>query len=158
MVLFGFVILGYFGCVEQIRGSIRMRYFGFLVFRWTDWWIYSNARFWVLWVVWVVLNKLLDLFGWVILGFLGSAGKIHGFIRMRYFEFFGFSWTDSLIYSDALFWVVSVELNKFVDLFGLVILVCLGSVEQIRGSIWILFFGFFGFRWTDWWIYSNAPF
>ena len=83
----------------------------------------------------------MDLFGWVILGCLGSVEQISGSIRMRYFRFFGFSWTNSLIYWDALFWVVSVELNKFVDLFGWVILVSLGSVEQIRGSIPMRYFG-----------------
>ena len=74
----------------------------------------------------------MDLFGWIILGCLGSIEQIHGCILMPYFGFFGFSWTESWIYSHALFWVVSVELNKFVDLFGWVILGCLGSVEQIR--------------------------
>ena len=100
----------------------------------------------------------MDLFRWIILGCLGSIEQIRRSIRMRYFGFFGFSWTDSLIYWDALFWVVSVELNNIVDLFGWVILVCLGSVEQIRGSIWMRYFGFFGFRWTDSWIYSDGLF
>ena len=107
--LFGLVILVCLGSVEQIRGSIQILFFGFFGFRWTDCWIYSNAPFWVFWVVWVVLNKLLDLFRWVILGCLGSAGQFRGSIRMRYIGFFGFCWTDSLNYSEALFWVVSVE-------------------------------------------------
>ena len=94
-----------------------------------------DALFWVVWVVlnkfvdlfecailgcfgcWVVLNKFIDLFGWVILGCLGSVEQICGFIRIRYFGFFGFPWTDSWIYSDAFFWVVLVVLKKFVDLF-----------------------------------------
>ena len=82
-----------------------------------------------------MLNKFVDLFGWVILGCLGSVEQSRGSVRMRYFGFFGFRWTDSWIYSDALFRVVSVEFNKFVDLFAGVILDCLCSVEQIRGSI-----------------------
>ena len=112
-----------------------MRCFVFFGFRWTDSWIYSNALFWV---ISVVLNKFVDLFGWGILGCLGSVEEICGSIRMRYFEFFVFRWTDWWIYSNALFWVlwvVSVLLNKLVDLFGWVILGCLSCVEQIRGSI-----------------------
>ena len=105
-----------------------------------------------------MLNKVVDLFECVILVFLGSVEQICGSIRIRYFGCFGFSSTDSLIYSDVLFWVVSVEFSKFVDLFGWVILVCLGSVEQIRGSIRMRYFGFFGFRWTDSWIYSDGLF
>ena len=92
----------------------------------------------------MLLNKFVDLFGWVISGCLGSVEQSRGSVRMRYFGFFGFRWTDSSIYSDALFRVVSVELNKFVDLFAWVILGCLGSVEQIRGSIWMRYFGLFG--------------
>ena len=91
-----------------------------------------------------MLNKFVDLFGWVILGCLGSVEQSRGSVRMRYFGFFGFRWTDSWIYSDALFRVVSVEFNKFVDLFAWVILDCLCSVEQIRGSIRMRYFGLFG--------------
>ena len=54
---------------------------------------------------------------------------------MGYFGFFEFSGTNSWIHSDALFWVVWVEFNKFVDLFVCVILSCLGCFEQICGSI-----------------------
>ena len=85
----------------------------------------------------------MDLFGWIILGCLGSIEQIHGCIRMPYFGFFRFSWTQSWIYWDALFWVVSVELNKFVDLFRCVILGSLGFVGQIRGSIRIRYFRLF---------------
>ena len=63
---------------------------------------------------------------------------------MRYFGFFGFRWTDSWIYSDALFWVISVVLNKFVDLFGCVISSSLFFVRQIGGSIRMGNFGLFG--------------
>ena len=103
----------------------------------------------------------MDLFECAILGSLGCLGSIEqiaGSIRIGYFGLFGFCWTNSWIYSDMLFWVVWVLLNKFVDLFGWVILVCLGSVEQIRGSIPMRYFGFFGFRWTDSWIYSDGLF
>ena len=91
-----------------------------------------------------MLNKFVDLFGWVILGCLGSVEQSRGSIRMRYFGIFGFRWTDSWIYSGALFRVVSVELKKFVDLFARVILGCLCSVEHIRGSIRMRYFGLFG--------------
>ena len=57
-----------------------------------------------------------------------------------------------------LFWVVSVVLNKFVDLFGSVILGFLCSVEQIRGSIRMRYFGLFGLSSTNSWIYSYALF
>ena len=102
MDLFGCVISGCLDCVEQIRGYIRMRHFGFFGFS---------------------------------LGCMGCVKQIRGSIRMGYFGLFGFSLTNSLIYSDALFWVVWVEFNKFVDLFVCVILSCLGCFEQICGSI-----------------------
>ena len=91
-----------------------------------------------------MLKKFVDLCGCFILGCLGSVEQSRGSVRMRYFGFFGFRWTDSSIYSDALFWVVSVELNKNVGLFAWVILGCLGSVEQICGSIRMRYFGLFG--------------
>ena len=76
-----------------------------------------------------MLNKFVDLFECAILGFLGCLGcveQIRGSTRMGYFSLFAFSLRNSLIYSDALFWVVWVEFNKFVDLFVCVILSCLG--------------------------------
>ena len=79
-----------------------------------------------------MLNKFVDLFECAILDSLGCLGcveQIRGSTRMGYFWFFGFSLRNSLIYSDALFWVVWVEFNKFVDLFGWVILGCLGCFE-----------------------------
>ena len=82
----------------------------------------------------------MHLFKCAILGSLGCLGcveQIRGSIRMRYFGLFGFSLTNSLLNSDALFWVVWIMLNKFVDLFECIILGCLGCVEQIRGSIWM---------------------
>ena len=75
-----------------------------------------------------MLNKFVDIFECAILVSLGCMGcvkQIRGSIRMGYFGLFGFSLTNSLIYSDALFWVVWVELNKFVNLFRCVILGCL---------------------------------
>ena len=96
-----------------------------------------------------MLNKFVDLFGWVILGCLGSVEQIRRSIRMRYFALFGLSTTNSWNYSDALFLVVWVVLNKFVDLFEcaiLGILGCLGCVEQIHGSIRMDYFGLFRFN------------
>ena len=99
-----------------------------------------------------MLNKFVDLFECAVLGSLGCLGgvkQIHGSIRMGYFGLFGFSLTNSLIYSDALLWVVWVEFNKFVDLYECAILGCLGClgcVEQIRRSIAMGYFGLFGFR------------
>ena len=61
----------------------------------------------------------------VSLGCLGCVEQICGSIRMGYFGLFGFSLTYSLVNSDALFWVVWIMLNKFVDLFQCVILGCL---------------------------------
>ena len=153
--LFGCVILGCLGSVEQIRGSIRIRYFGLFRLCWTNSWIYWDTLFWV---PWVVLNKFVDLFGWVILGCLGYIKQIRGSIRMRYFGLFRFCWTNSWFYPDALFWLVSVILNKFVDLFGCIILGCLGCAEQIRRSIRMRYFGVFGLCWTNLWIYSDALF
>ena len=158
MDLFEWEILGCLGClgsVEQIAGSIPMGYFRLFGFCWTNSWIYSDMLFWV---VWVVLNKFVDLFECVILGCLDSVEQICGSIRTRYFGSFGFFWTDSLIYSDALLWVVSVEFNKFVDLFGWGILGCLGCVEQIRGSIRTRYFGLFKSSLTNLLIYSDALF
>ena len=149
------VILGCLDCAEQIRGSTRMRYFGLFRLCSTNSWIYSDALFWI---VWVLLNKFVVLYGYVILGCLGYVEQIHGSIGIRYFGFLGMCWTNSWIYSDALFWVVWVILNKFVDLFGCVILGCLGSVELIRGSIRMRYFGLFGLSWTNSWIYSDALF
>ena len=62
---------------------------------------------------------------------------------MRYIGDFGLCLINSWIYSHALFWVVWVVLNKFVDLFGCVILGCLGDLEQIRGSVRMRYFGLF---------------
>ena len=76
-----------------------------------------------------MLNKFVDLFECAILGSLGCLGcveQIRGSTRMGYFWLFGFSLRNSLIYSDALFWVVWVEFNKFVDLCRCFILGCLG--------------------------------
>ena len=87
----------------------------------------------------------MDLFGCIILGCLGCAEQIRGSIRMRYFGLFGFCRTNSWFYTDALFWVVWVMLNKFVDLFGCIILYCLDCVEQIRGSTRMRYFGLLGF-------------
>ena len=53
-----------------------MRYFGLFELFLTNLWIYLNAPFWVVSVVWVLLNKFVDLFGWVILGSLGFVGQI----------------------------------------------------------------------------------
>ena len=53
-----------------------------------------------------MLNKFVDLFGWVILGCLGSVKQIRGSIRMRCFGLFRLSTTNSWNYSDALFLVV----------------------------------------------------
>ena len=95
-----------------------------------------------------MLNKFVDLFGWVILGCLGSVKQIRGSIRMRCFGLFRLSTTKSWNYSDALFLVVWVVLNKFVDLFECAILGCfgcLGCVEQIHGSIWMGYFRLFKF-------------
>ena len=98
--LFRCVILGCLGCVEQICGSIWMRYFGLLelccgsirmsYFRWfglcwTNCWIYLDALFLV---VWVVLNKSVDLFRRVIFSCLDCFEKIGGSIRMPYFGLF----------------------------------------------------------------------
>ena len=79
----------------------------------------------------------------VSLGCLGCVEQICGSIQMGYFGLFGFSLTYSLVNSDALFWVVWIMLNKFVDLFQCVILGCLGCVEQIRGSIRMPYFWLF---------------
>ena len=95
-----------------------------------------------------MLNKFVDLFGWVILGSLGSVEQIRGSIRMRCFGLFGLSTTNLRNYSEALFLVVWVVLNKFVDLFKCAILRCfgcLGCVEQIHGSIWMGYFRLFRF-------------
>ena len=86
----------------------------------------------------------MDLFESVILCCLGSAEQSRGSIRMRFFGLFGLCLTNLWIYSDALFWVVLVLLNKFVDLFGCVIFGCFDCVEQICGSIRMLYFGLFG--------------
>ena len=63
--LFGCLILGCFGCVEETRGSILMGSFGLLGLCCTNPWILSDALFWV---VWVVLNKCVNVFGSIILG------------------------------------------------------------------------------------------
>ena len=84
-------ILGCLGCVEQIRGSIRMCYFGLFGLSSSNSWIYSDALYLV---VWVVFSKLLDLFECAILGCLGClccVEQIRGCIRMGYFGLFGFS-------------------------------------------------------------------
>ena len=91
MDLFGCVLLGCLGYVEQSRASIPMRYFGLFGLFLTNLWIYSNAPFWVVSVVWVLPNKFVDLFGWVILGSLGFVGQIRSSIRMRYFGLFRLS-------------------------------------------------------------------
>ena len=96
-----------------------------------------------------MLNKFVDLFRWVILGCFGSVEQIRGSIRMPYFGLFELSPTNSWIYSDALYLVVWVVLNKFVDLFEcaiLGILGCLGCVEQIHGSIAMDYFGLLRFN------------
>ena len=95
-----------------------------------------------------MLKKFANLSGWVILGCLGSVEQIRGSIRMPSFELFGLSTTNSWNHSDALFLVVWVVLNKFVDLFECAILGCfgcLGCVEQIHGSIWMGYFRLFRF-------------
>ena len=100
------------------------------------------------WVVWIVLNKFVDLFRCLFLGCLGCIEQIRGSIRMGYFGLFRLSSTNSWIYSDPLFCVVWVVLNKFVDLFESAILGCLGClgcVEQLRRSIRMGYFGFFAF-------------
>ena len=153
MDLYPCLILGCLGCVEQIRRSIWMRYFGLFGWSWTNPRICSDALFWI---VCVELNKFVDLFGCVILGCLGYVEQIRRFIRMRYFRLFGLCWTTSWIYLDALFWVLWVVLNKLVDLFGCVILCCLGCVEQIRGSILMRYFGLFELCWTNPWIFADA--
>ena len=119
--LFRCVILGCLGCVEQMRGSIRMHYFGLFGLSSTNSWNYSDALFWV---VWVVFNKFVDFLACLIFDCFGSVEQIRGSIQTDYFGLFGFSLTNSLIYSDAFFWVVWVEVNKFVDLFRCVILGC----------------------------------
>ena len=143
------------GCGEQMCGSIRMCYFGLFGLCWTNSWIYSDALFGVLWTE---LNKFVDLCRCLILGCLGCVEQIRGSIWMRYFGLFGWSWTNPRISSDALFWIVWVELNKFVGLFGWVILGCLGCVEQIRGSILMRYFGLFVLCWTNPWIFADALF
>ena len=145
--------LGCLGCVEQIRGSIRMGYFELFRFSWTNSWMYSDTSFWVLWVL---LDRFVDLFRCVILGCFSWVEQIRGTIRMGYFGLFGFSWTNSWMYLDASFWVLWVLLDRFVDLFRCVILVCFGWVEQVRGSIRMGYFWLFGFSWTNSWIYSDA--
>ena len=147
--LFGCVILGSLGCVEQIGGSIWMRYFVFFGLCWTNSWIYSNALFWV---VWVMLNKSVDLCRCVI---LGCGEQMCGAIRMCYFGLFGLCWTNSWIYSNALFWVVWVMLNKSVDLWRCLIL---GCGEQMCGSIRMCYFGLFGLCCSNSWIYSDGLF
>ena len=78
------------------------------------------------------------------MGCLGCVEEIGGSIQMRYFRLFGLSLTNSWIYVDALFCVVSVMLKKSADLFGCVILGCLGCVQQILRSIRMHYFLFFG--------------
>ena len=82
-----------------------------------------------------MLYKSVDPFRCVILGCLSCVEQMREFIRMHYFGLFPLSSTNSLIYSDELFWVVWVVLNKFVDLFRCFFWGCLACVEQIRGSI-----------------------
>ena len=71
--LSGWVILGCLGSVEQIRGSIRIRYFWMFGLSLTNSWIYSDALFWV---AWVVSKKFVDLLECAILGCLGCLGCV----------------------------------------------------------------------------------
>ena len=71
----------------------------------------------------------MDLFECAILSFLGCLGcveQIAGSLLMGYFGLFGFCCTNSWIYSAALYWVLWVLLDIFVDLLGCVILGCFG--------------------------------